>query len=127
MQHLAALPRLQTLVLTKSPVRDADLEPLREFPALRTLSLKGTLISDVGVAMLADLPLEELTLPDGITVACVPDLLKMTQLKSLSLPNNFPRAAVAQVQAGLPGCRVIGGTPANAFRRRAKPAANPGN
>ena len=110
LEHLAKLPNLATLQLADAILGDDDLHPLQSFPKLKTLRIAGTQVTDAGVKVLADisqgdLSLEDLSLPETITPACVPDLLRMTSLTRLTLPRNFPAAEVAKVGPDCPVAR----------------------
>jgi len=56
LRHLAKLPRLRVLNLSKTSITDHGLRVLRDLPALESLSVSLTRITDVGAAHLAACP-----------------------------------------------------------------------
>ena len=56
LRHLAKLPRLRVLNLSKTSITDRGLRVLRDLPALESLSVSLTGITDEGAAHLAACP-----------------------------------------------------------------------
>ncbi len=109
--ELRHAPQLEELWLsTNKSLRNSDLATLQDFPSLRNLTLIGSNFTDSCLPILVAIPLDELRLPSSITPAALPYLLQMTSLKKLNLPSSLSYQATTAVQAGLPNCKVSGGT-----------------
>lgn len=78
---------LRTIWLTGAPVGDSSMNALLQLPSLVNLILKGTKVTDDGLASLSKMSLESLTLPNQITDAGVRFLGCLKSLKRLDLSN----------------------------------------
>ena len=90
LQILGRLPGLRTLIVSRVAIENDDLEPISKLPALESLDVSGTWITNQGVAdhLVRCTKLRELNLGGTrISNACLPDLAKLLELRSLSLAN----------------------------------------
>jgi serine/threonine protein kinase len=96
--------------LAKRPgVDESGLAELDGLPALSTLDLSGTAVTDAGVARLRGLrSLRELLLCDtAVTDLAVRELKQMTGLRRLDLQNTRISAeGVRELEVALPSCRI---------------------
>jgi hypothetical protein len=86
--HLAQLGGLKSITLTDTPISDAGLAlVLPRLPRLESVGLAGTA---------------------NVTAAAIPDLVRLRNLRSITLP---PRADTVDVRVEIarrrPGCRVM--------------------
>ncbi|VTU01755.1 serine threonine protein partial : Serine/threonine protein kinase with PASTA sensor(S) (Fragment) OS=Rhodopirellula sallentina SM41 GN=RSSM_02570 PE=4 SV=1: Pkinase: LRR_6 [Gemmataceae bacterium] len=107
--HLAALPRLDALYLANLPVTDAGLRPLKKFSLLK-LHLGGTKVTDASVPLLAGFDkLDELNLfgtavtDDGLRGLGTPAALRKLVLTGTGATD----PGVAKLRAALPKCSVV--------------------
>ncbi len=106
---LAGHPRIEALDACGTAVTDADLTTLATLAELRDLRNSHTAITDAGLAALAPaadrlqvLVLDECQLgPRGVRV-----LRQLHRLERLSLRGTGIDAAIAELQAALPHCRI---------------------
>jgi hypothetical protein len=114
LSSMLRLGQLETLDLDRSLVTDQDLDKL---PAsISELSLRGTAISDDGVAHLGRLPkLARLDLSDTeLSGASVADLGRSKSLTRLVINRtSFSRDAIRNLRSKLPGCDVQHSLPFN--------------
>ena len=95
--------------LGNTPVQDADLKLLREFPHLRALHLVGTDVTDAGMREVGELrSLRTLNLRrTRVTDAGLKELRGLTELRELDLADTpVTDAGVADLRTALPGLRV---------------------
>lgn len=104
---LADARALAELDLTGAALTDADLERLATLPNLRTLVLRGTPISDRGLAALSALPLEFLDLRDThVSGACFA-ALPTASLKALHLTDTRVAGAELAHLPAMPALQVL--------------------
>lgn len=107
---LAQLTNLRSLSLRGTKLTDEAADVLAKFTLLQQLDLDSTTITDTGVAKLLTLAsLKRLVLAKtGITDSGVASLAKLKELKSVSLVRtSVSEAACAELEKALPGCMVI--------------------
>lgn len=86
LDRLPMLPRLESLELAHSVVRDHDLHHVARLPRLKSLGLERTNITGAGLAVLAPLEsLEELTIGDAVSATALESLRSLKHLKKLHL------------------------------------------
>lgn len=105
--HLAHLTTLESLALSDAPISAAGLRQLAGCRGLRRLICGSNRLDDAGLAVLAQWPqLRELALPEGVTDACIPQVLACRELTHLYWRlGRFSEEGVARLRAGLPRLR----------------------
>lgn len=98
LSQLARLRSLKDLVLYGTQVTDDGLRYLAELHQLKSLELHSTSVTDTGLAHLKGLPfLEELEFPEGVTLAGLAQLSRLTMLDGL--PESVTDGDLAALEA----------------------------
>lgn len=109
-QSLRSFEQLRHLMLTGSPVTDADLPQVTSLSRLESLDLSYTQISPTGLRILSRMnDLQTLSL-NGVPLNhdAVDPLCRLTRLRSLSvMETNLKTDQVQKIQKALSGCLVV--------------------
>jgi len=104
LEHLAALPKLNYLQLSRIEISDRGAQILSRFPALKQVSMDGNhaTLTDAGLKSLAQLPeLTNLSAGGKFTAAGIEALARAKSLKHLVLyTNSLPEEALAKLGMG---------------------------
>jgi serine/threonine protein kinase len=109
---LAGFPGLEAIDLTGCKlITDSGLLHLAQLSGLRAVTLTDTLVSDAGLALLlARLPaLEQIGLAGAVNIsrAVIPDLMRLRNLKHLTLPPRLDNVDIrVEFARRRPACRV---------------------
>lgn len=110
LQALSALPHLRALSINEASVSKEMIDVISQLSELRSLSLQQSGISDADIDQLAKLTkLETLFLDNSkVTNAGLASLKALKNLKMLSIRGlAVSPQAVSEMQAALPGCRIL--------------------
>ena len=110
LMHLSSISNLTGLSVWNTQVSDAGLAHLSPLTSLRVLGLGSTRITDAGLTSLPGLTsLTNLSFSNtGITDAGLTSLSGLTSLNFVNLKStNVTRAGISELQASLPGCRIM--------------------
>jgi hypothetical protein len=114
LRHLAVLPSVERIWLSRTKVNDDVMPLLKVCPKLKFLGLDDTPITDAGVSHLTAFPdLESLSLSGTkITDAGLAHLAQLPRLKELWLRNTaITDAGYQKLQAALPNCQIQADVP----------------
>ncbi len=117
---LPHLPRLQVLIMDDVRPFERYCDIVGQFPSLRVLNIARTYITDDGLRKLVranpHIQLLDISGPKRITVASIPELAKLTELKVLHIGDIMGYAdelelidAVPKLQRQLPECFIYTG------------------
>ncbi|MGE0607554.1 MAG: hypothetical protein AB7O62_10700 [Pirellulales bacterium] len=112
LEPLKIFPALQKLLLSGTQATDATLAHVKQFKALRRLGLNDTQVTDTGLAHLAGLrALTSLELDNTqVTDAGLAHLEGLDSLKELSLTGTkVTKDGIATLKAALPKCEILCG------------------
>ena len=114
---LAQFPELRELSLNILPLTDQGLTHLPAIPKLQSLSVRysegfaGVIVTNAGVRSLGQLTqLTSLNLTGAkrITDACLPDLMRLSQLQQLNLSaSGLTSDGIDRIRKASPDCRVL--------------------
>lgn len=113
LESLSRARSLRTLSVAWTDLSDMHLAPISAMRGLRTLDLSGTRVTDIGIRLLEQLPLKQLTLcaTPGVTNVSMGGLRRMPSLETLELHDTgIDNLGIFDLWSMKPTCSVNGVT-----------------